>query len=179
MILIWQLTQLHSPSPTLYHQTLLWWHLVSLMAPRHSYWCSNLCLCHPGPKGGPRVQNGPSLWLAMIPCWHGLVLHSDIFSSLMGNRARVPPHPRISKLTNKILWTQRFHPISLQPQSPLLSVVSTYNPQDEKEAGFPFNFSMLFPEVTLSHSEKNSMMWHQAQCFTFQVRCKELKKIFS
>ena len=66
-----------------------------------------------------------------------------------------PPY-RISKPKNKTLWTQRFHPLSLQLHSHIISVISTHNAlKIKKETEFPFNFSTLCPEVTSYHCGRN------------------------
>ena len=105
------------------------------------------------PNRGPQVQNRFFLWLTMIPCWHGLVLHSDLFNLPVGNRQVFSP---IQDFKNKTLWTQRFHPISLQLHSHIISVISTYNAlKIKKETELPSNFSMLCPGVTSYHYERN------------------------
>lgn len=75
-----------SPAPP---NTPLWWHLASSVALRQSYWSSNLCPCHTGPKGDCQVQNRPSFVVGHESTLAGAERSLQLTS---GKQARVLPH---------------------------------------------------------------------------------------
>ena len=152
--LMWHLVQVRLPSTILYHQRLCYMIPGFLYGLWHSYWCSNLC----PPRDPTEVLMYRTDSFCGWPWFHvGMGLFCIVISSTYqwGIGKRSPPY-RISKPKNKTLWTQRFHPLSLQLHSHIISVISTHNAlKTKKETEFPFNFSMLCPEVTSYHCGRN------------------------
>ena len=148
--LVWHLIQVRLASPILHHQRLCYTITGFLYGLWHSYWCSNLC-----PQRDPtevlRYRTGS--FCGWPWCHVGTGLFCIVISSTYqwGIGKCSPPY-RISKTRpcgpkDFIQYLSNFTLILFQLSLPIMF--------SRSKKRLPSNFSMLCPEVTSYHYERN------------------------